>query len=506
MSLTAGLRPSPRPLRWPDLLPDLHAVLADETDSVYLVGGVVRDAFWGIPAHDVDLVVPPGRAFAVARQIANRLEGAFYKLDPERETGRAIVTLHGRRTIIDVASFRGGTLLDDLTGRDFTLNAVAAPLAADPQQVIDPLDGLADASQRTLRRCSPDSIRQDPVRALRAVRLAVRFNLRIEPETRTDIHQEGPRLAVASPERVRDEFFALLGGKRPATGLRALDALGLLALILPEISPMKGVMQSPPHHADVWTHTLQVVEALDGILTTISPQRTDNTAAQAGLGMIVYYLDTYRILLQEHLNTQWPNERQHRALLMLAALLHDSGKPATHTVTPEGIRFLGHESQGADLARERGEALRLSRGEIDRLEAIVCHHMRPHTLAQQAEISRRALYRFWRDTGPAGIDTCLLAMADTLAIAGPRLSTDAWSAYLLHIKTLLAGRLGDDAQNVTALPSLITGRDVLRVLKLEPGPQIGELLEAVREAQAEGLITTRDDALAYLREQPRRTP
>ena len=498
MTLQTEPQPAPRPLRWPDFLPELSAILGSEAEGVYLVGGIVRDAFWGLPAHDVDLAVA-SNAFRVARQIANQLDGAFYKLDPERETGRAIVDLAGRQLVIDVANFRGPSLLDDLTGRDFTLNAVAAPLTADPQVIVDPLNGLADARDRILRRCDPTSISSDPVRTLRAVRMAVRFSLRIEPDTLADIRREGPRLASASPERVRDEFTSLLDGKRPAAGLRSLNALGLLPIILPEVTTMEGVNQSPPHHTDVWNHTLQVVEKLDGVLSTIGSHRTDNTAAQAGLGMIVYYLDTYRTHLQDHIATRWPNNRSHRSLLMLAALLHDSGKPSTQTAAPEGLRFLGHEREGAKLAVERGEALRLSRDEITRLESSVLNHMRPHTLFQQGEPSRRAIYRFWRDTGPAGVDVCLLALADYLATAGTQLDIKQWSAYLLHIKTLLEGALAADSRNVTALPALITGRDLMRALNLQPGPRIGELLEEIREAQAEGLISSADEALTYLR-------
>lgn len=489
-----------RPLRWPDYLPALQSILGAEAEKVFLVGGVVRDAFWGIPAHDIDLAVARD-AFKIARLIANALDGAFYKLDPERETGRAIVTLHDQPIVIDVASFRGNTLLDDLTGRDFTLNAVAAPLAGDLTTVIDPLNGLQDAQARVLRRCSPDSIANDPIRALRAVRLALRFKLRIEPTTLADIHQQTNQIAQTSPERIRDEFMTLLGGKRPAVGLRTLDTLQLLDPIVPEANSMRGVEQSPPHHADVWTHTLEVVEQLDGVLTTISPQRSDNTAAQAGRGMIVYYLDRYRANLQDHLATAWPNERSHVSLLMLAALLHDSGKPTTASTTEGQIRFIGHESVGAPLAEARATTLRLSRNEASRLAVIIQNHMRPHTLAREPEISRRAIYRFWRDTGPAGVDICLLALADYLAIAGSSLNIEQWSHYLQQIGTLLEGYFAEDDQNVTRLPVLITGRDLMRKLGLAPGPVIGQLLEQVREAQAIGEITTRDSALEFARQQ-----
>jgi putative nucleotidyltransferase with HDIG domain len=476
----------------------LRDVLCQDATSVYLVGGVVRDAFWGLPVHDVDLVVPDG-GFRVARRIADALDGKFYKLDPERETGRAIFWREGKRWVVDVANFRGGNLLADLRGRDFTLNAVAVPLAGSLDGVIDPLNGLLDAQNRILRRCSPTSLADDPIRALRAVRLSTRFRLRIEPATLSDLRQEGPRLTAASAERVRDEFMALLDGSRPAAGLRVLDSLGLLALIVPEVNAMRGVRQSLPHRSDVWEHTLATVERLAAVLHIISPQRTEDSAAQAGLGLIVYALDRFRPQLQAHLAQAWPDERPHVALLTLAALLHDSGKPATQEVDGERIRFLGHDVAGAVLAEERGWALRLSRGEIIRLRGIVRHHLRPLLLDGELTLSRRAVYRFWRDCGPAGIDVCLLALADYLATAGPALETAAWSHLLQTVGTLLEAAYRADVPALANLPALVTGDDLMRALEIPPGPQIGSLLEQLREAQAAGEIHTAAEALALAR-------
>ncbi len=472
MSVPLMPQPAPRPLTWPAALSAIRAVLGAEPTPVYLVGGVVRDAFWGLAAHDIDLAVP-ANAFAIARHIADALEGAFYKLDPERETGRVIATIAGQRTIIDVATFRGTDLLDDLTGRDFTINAVAAPLESD-DQVIDPLGGLDDAARRILRRCSTVAIQSDPVRALRAVRMAVRFNLRIEPETLADIRREGPRLASTSPERLRDEFIALLGGASPTRSLRNLAALDLLPIVLPEATPRPG---SAEGH-NTWEHTLRITHQLESILTTISPGRTDNTAARAGLGMIVYYLDRYRAQLQEHIGHQWPNERPHRAIVILAALLGaaEAADPATR-------------------ARLRGEALRLSRSEIERLAAILRHQGRPLALCESGIPSRREVYRVWHDTGPAGVDCCLLALATYLAAAGPALSTARWSNLLEGIAALLDGAFGEPS--VTALPVLITGHDLMQHFKLPPGQRIGELLDQIQEEQAAGTITTREEALAF---------
>ncbi|MFC1959273.1 HD domain-containing protein [Chloroflexota bacterium] len=504
----ANLQPqtSPRPLHWDPFVTTLQEVLGEDTRHVYLVGGVVRDAFWGTPVKDFDLAVSD-HAFAIARKIANKLDGAFYKLDSERGTGRTILEHEGRPIIVDVATFRGPVfgsendpdLLADLQGRDFTLNAVAAPLAGELTTVIDPMQGLADMQQRILRRCSPAAISSDPIRAIRAVRMCVRFKLRMEPATLADVRAYGPALTQTSPERVRDEFMALLSGRNPAAALRTLDALDLLELIMPEVGPLRDVAQSPPHQYDVWTHTLRTVEQLTGILQTISPQRSDNTAAQASLGMIVYYLDKYRAQLQEHLTQVWPNDRPHTGLLMLAALLHDSGKPATRSENEGRIQFITHEHESTTLAEERAAMLRLSNQESKRLQAIIRHHMRPHQLAAQG-ISRRAVYRFWRACGPAGIDVCLHALADYLATNGAALSPDKWGDYLLTIDTLLAGYLGDEQVNVTQLPKLVTGKDLMKVFTLESGPHIGELLELIHEAQAANEIHTREEALDLARQ------
>ncbi len=499
MSRNPEPRPSPRPLNWPAAIYRLQEILGTDAARVFMVGGVVRDAFWGHPIHDVDLAVA-SNAFQVARKIADALNGAFYKLDPERETGRAIVQIDGQRVIIDVARFRGNHLGDDLAGRDFTLNAVASPLQGDLDTVIDPLDGLQDAQRRILRRCSPESIKNDPIRALRAVRMSTRFKLRIEPETLADIRSDGPRIVSMSPERIRDEFLALLSGRQPAAALRALDTLGLLNLIVPELDALRDVQQSAPHQFDVWDHTLKTVDRLDGVLQTINPRRTDNTAAQAGLGMIVYYLDRYRGQLQEHMRHLWPNEREHRGLLILAALLHDIGKPATLQHDGARIRFYNHEIVGAELAEERAEGLALSRHEITRLTRIIRHHLRPHLLNQAGKISRRAVYRYWRDCADAGTDVCLLSLADYLATVDTTLSTEAWGQYLQAIDVLLDGHYGESPNNVTALPALITGTDLIRACHLKSGPQVGELLEQIKEAQAAGEVNDRVQAIALARQ------
>jgi poly(A) polymerase len=465
--------------------------------EVYLVGGTVRDAYLHRPFHDIDLATPnDGRP--LARQIADALKGAYYPLDAERGVGRVVITQAERTLTIDVAQFRGPDLMTDLKRRDFTLNAVAVPLTRDLQTVIDPLDGLSDLQAKRLRQCNPSSIADDPARALRAVRLSHAFGLRIEPDTRTCLKKSAARLASISVERVRDEFFQILDGPRPSGALTVLYHLDLLAQIVPEISTLSDTQQGPPHQLDVWQHTLLAVECLDNILGVFASHRDDNLTANLQAGLIAFSLGHLRDHLQAHLAYIWPNGRTHRALLVLAALLHDIGKPQTRSIDDAGrVRFVDHERKGEQLAEERARALRLSNDEIARLTTIVRHHMRPHWLNTAAKLTPRAVYRFWRDTNRAGVDICLLAMADYLATYGVTLETQNWTRYLSTIRTLLEGYFLHH-ESAIAPPPLVTGKELLAHFGLQSGPQVGELLEHIREAQIDGEITSHEEALNWV--------
>lgn len=489
-------------LVWPALIESLRPVVAASDGALHLVGGAVRDAVLRRPSHDLDFVsAGDGRRWA--KRIADYLGGVYFPLDAERGVGRAIIEFQGERFLIDVAQYRGATLLDDLIGRDFTINALAVPLDGDLQQVIDPLGGLRDLREKRLRRCSPDSIPHDPIRALRAVRLSVKFKLQIEPETRNDLRRFGPGFRESSAERVRDEWMTILGGPRPHVALRTLDALGLLALIVPEVEAMRGVTQSPPHIYDVWEHTLNVVERLEDVLTTISPARTSDTAAESALGMIVYLLDRYRPQLQAHLGASLPNGRSVQSLLMLTALLHDCAKPETRSIGADGrIHFYMHEQLGAQKAAHRASALRLSNDESERIERTVRNHMRPMMLHNSlnsatngGSISRRAIYRFWNAAGSAGLDVCILTLADYLGMVGTHLILPDWIAHIQVVGALLDGYLNRKNELVSP-PMLLSGHDLIKALSLQPGPEVGRLLGLLSEAQAAGEITTADEALA----------
>lgn len=485
--------------------PILHEVLAALPDNqqIFLVGGAVRDMLLSRTGHDYDFALP-GDVLRIAKSVANKIGAAYFPLDKERQTARLIFDRQGEsRLILDFAALRGHSLESDLSGRDFTINAIAVDLRS-PDKLSDPLGGAADLQAGRLRACSTSSIENDPVRILRAIRFAAEFDLRIVPETLQLLHAGVSSLETISPERIRDELFNILNVKRVATSMRALDMLGALEIVLPELSALKNLQQSAPHTKDAWNHTLDTLAQLETLLTILGPQHDADSSSSLVMGLAVMRLGRYRQQFAEFLSSSLIIERNMRPLLYLAALYHDVGKPDSKQQESDTgrIRFIEHERIGAEIVANRARALALSNAEIAWLEAVVRHHMRPTWLSREdGQPSRRAVYRFFRDMAgygcQPGVGICLVSLADLLATYASTLPQERWARQLETVRALLEAWWENRPKQVSP-PSLITGNDLIEIFKLQPGKNIGEILEAIREAQAVGDVENRAGALDFV--------
>ncbi len=482
----------------------LDALPAEQ--PLYLIGGAVRDALLGRVSHDLDFGLPRSKKrdadpMRVARYIANEIGAAYYPLDSERGAARLVI-IHedGTRDTLDFATFRGDTLEDDLRGRDFTLNAIALDVRT--QQLYDPLSGASDLRAKTLRMCALTSISNDPIRILRAIRLAASYGFHILPETRQAMRAAAPALSATSAERRRDELFRILDGAQPATAFRALEMLGVLPEILPELPALKGVAQPTPHVDDVWSHTLNVLRHLEAILAALSPKYDESTAAEFYNGLLVMRLGRYREQFAAHFSESLIPDRSLYGLLFFAALYHDVAKPLKSEIGDDGrIRFWGHDAEGALMAADRMRALHLSNDEIDRVQRVIRHHMRIHSMTnrlfgEQKQPSRRAIYRFFRDTREAGVDLVILSLADLRATYEHTLPEALWVSAL-DVCRILLENLWERPADVVKPPSLLDGHEVMDAFALTPSPLVGQLLEAIREAQAMGEISSKEEALIF---------
>jgi poly(A) polymerase len=501
------LKPLTETLVHDSLVQAVMKVCAERNVAACLVGGAVRDLLLGRPIHDWDFVVERD-AIRLARAAADRLDAAFFVLDEERDTGRVVVrNADGTRTFLDLAVRRGPDWLADLEVRDFAVNAMALPLGTS-EALLDPFNGQADLNAKLVRAVTEHSLRDDPARLMRAVRLTGELGFEIEPQTAMWIRRDAPLLVNISAERVRDELSKLLAQPDALTGVRRMDDLGLLAQVLPETATLRDVQQSRPHHWPVLEHTLFALGALERIVATgvtlipvPSPSEGEGSrgvsAPEFVWDDVKRTLADFREPLAAHLAQPLGDERPALVALKLAALLHDCAKPQTLTVDGDGrTHFYGHEEVGAPIAAERVHVLRFNNSEVERVRIVIAHHMRPQQLADAPTgVTRRAAYRFFRDTGAAGVDVLLLALADHVATHGLEVQLERWGRRIKAVKELLTqywARLADDV----APAPLVSGSDLMAELGLRPGKRVGELLEAIREAQAAGEIATREEALA----------
>lgn len=489
-------------------LQSLLAALEQQIKPVYVVGGVVRDHLLGVPSQQNDLdVVVEHSAGVVARQVADRLGWAYYPLDPVRDVARLIFMAGSRPLVCDIAAMRGGAIETDLRARDFTVNAMAyAWEGRGASRLVDLLGGQIDLQRRVLRRATPSSLVEDPVRLLRAVRFAVQLGFSVEEETQAQILRMGDTLRLVSVERIRDELWKMLACQAPQQAIELLRQDGLLRYVLPEIAELEGVSQTPPHAYDVYGHTLHTMEFVLDIRNWLKggPAAAPNGQRKAWQDALAPWLFRLRQhflqpVAADHLRVEW---------LMWHALLHDVGKLATRSIegTADGgerVRFFGHEEAGAALAAERLETLRFSRQEIALAQTVVEHHMRPAQLNRAfaaAPLSRRAMFRYFRDTGTrpgatlTGVDVLLLALAD-LQAKDAAVQPAGWDEFLRHSGELLdyAYSRGGLAQ---AQQPLIDGHTLMQHFHLTPGRQVGALLIQLQEAQAAGEISTPAEALA----------
>jgi poly(A) polymerase len=448
-----------------------------DADPAWIVGGAVRDAVLGRAVSDLDLAVagdPGGAARAIAQGIG---EHAF-ELSAEFGTWRVAASGHGWQ--IDVTALRGGSIEADLAERDFTIGAVAVPLAGG--EPIDPYAGLTDLAEKRLRAVGEESFTADPLRLLRAARLAAELELEIEPRTVALAQVAAAHAADPAGERQLAELRQLMGGPDPLRGLRLLNELGLMAVLLPEVAELQGVEQGPNHHLDVYDHTIAVLEhtlEVEGDLARFAGERATEVEA----------------LLEEPL----ADEISRRTSLRFGALFHDIAKPQTKAERDGFVGFRGHDQVGAEVIGRICGRLRASRKLTQHLQGLALHHLRLGFLIPEMPLPRRRVHAYLRATEPVTVDVTLLTVADRLSARGkgPIASPEMVAAHLQLAREMIAAGL--DWRREGPPEPLLRGDELAAELGIEPGPELGSALAELEAAQYAGEITDREGALEHLR-------
>jgi poly(A) polymerase len=454
------------------LLPGLDAVRAiAPVPDAWLVGGSVRDLLLGRRVVDVDLVVERDPAEA-ARALARREGGIPFPLS-ERHGAWRVVRDGGA---VDITASRGA-VADDLGRRDFTINAMAVPLAGG--ELLDPHGGRPDLEARRLRTVSERVFADDPLRLLRLARLAHELGFTVDPEAERLARRDAHLATRPSGERVLIEIRRLLEPEHPDDGIRLLDRLGVLDVVLPEAAAMRGVEQSPFHHLDVFAHTLAVLDAVADISAHLTHYLRDAAppvaaALAAGVG----------------------NDFDGHTGLRLAALFHDIDKPSTRVVAEDGrVSFMGHDRMGAATAEQVLTRWKASQALIGFCRVLVSEHLRLGFMVRERPFDRRTAYRYAVATAPYTLETVVLSLADRLATRGVRARQSYMRAHTEAAVELtrLVTELASESR-----PPLLRG-DEIASLTGARGARIGELVAVLAEEQAAGTVTTREEAVRHVR-------
>jgi poly(A) polymerase len=450
-----------------------------DADGAWIVGGAVRDAVLGRDVVDVDLAVAKD-GHEAARSIARVAGGPRFQLSEEFGTWRVLGP--ERAWHVDVTSLRGDGIEADLALRDFTINSAAVPLADLGAAPIDPRGGLVDLDARILRATSERSFADDPLRILRAARLAAGLALELEPETVALARAEAHRAAEPAGERQLGELRLLVTGPDPVRGLALLDELRATEAVLPELEALRGVEQNPYHHLDVHGHTIEVLTRLlqvEGDLETFVGEPAGEV----------------RGLLDEPL----ADELTRGGALRFAALFHDLAKPETRSQGEGGrVLFIGHDRAGVGVVRDICSRLRASGALADFLANLTLNHLRLGFLVHERPLSRRQVYDYLRATDPDSVEVTLLTVADRLATQGERTREEAIDAHLELAREMIGEALAWRRTGPPKAP--IPGDQLAAELGIEPGPELGRLLAEIEAAVFSGEVSTPQDAIALARE------
>jgi putative nucleotidyltransferase with HDIG domain len=450
----------------------LRGVLSG-TDA-WLVGGSVRDRLLDRPTFDLDVAIAADTKGA-ARALARRVDAPVFPLSEAFGSWRVIARDHSWQ--VDLTPLAAATIEEDLGQRDFTINAIAEPLAGG--DLVDPFGGRADLGAGRLRMVSASAFAADPLRTLRLPRLAAELELEVEGATGDAARRVAPALAGVAAERIFAELKRIVAGDAALRGLELMLALGVTREILPELADLRGVEQSAYHHLDVYEHTMTALGE------TLALERS-------GWEILGEHGPAVAALLEEPL----ADELTRGQALRLGVLLHDIAKPRTRSVSAKGrVMFLGHDAAGAELARDILARLRASERLRAHVSALTRHHLRLGFLVHERPLTRRAIYRYLRTTDPVEVDVTLLSVADRLATRGAR-SDEAIALHLDVARELVGQGLRWRAGRP---PPIVRGDELARSLRMRPGPELGVLLGELEEAAFAGEVSTPAEAVALAR-------
>lgn len=440
-----------------------------EINEGYLVGGSIRDLFTKHCVFcDRDISIKGAENFA--RKIANKWDGTFIELDSENKIYR--VVLPDKINFLDISELQGNTIEEDLKRRDFTINAIAYDLANN--EFIDVTGGLKDLKNKVLRHIDDKNFEDDPLRILRAFRFYAVTGFKMTIELENALKKYLPLALNPAKERINYEIMKLFGGDFVSGALLKMDEFGLLEKIFPCVTEMKKVPPNTHHHLDLFHHVVETVRQIEILYNKIS-------------GFEKEHLDAIDFGGFPRINH-----------LKLAGFLHDIGKFSTWTIEESGRhRFIKHDDVGSKMVVPLLRDLKFSKKQIEYISCMIKNHIYPSNVIVAPSLNDKVMMRYVRKMGDNVIDNIILAKADRLSARGVDITEEIVNTNISGLDKLLDFYLSKK-DSLAPLPKLIDGREIMEILNIKPSPKLGEIINAINEAQLNGDITTHEEAVNYI--------
>ncbi len=445
-----------------------------EINEGYLVGGIIRDSLMGKSSVDRDIAIKGAEEFA--HKIANKFDGTFITLDSVNKIFR--VVLPDKTNFLDISEIEGSTIEEDLKRRDFTINAIAYDLKND--KFIDTTGGINDLENKVLRHISDKNFEDDPLRLLRGFRFFSTTGFRMTEELESAISKYAHLILKPAPERINYELMKLFGGKYAAETLLKMNEFGILEKLFPFVKEMKQVPPNTHHHLDLLHHVVETVRQIE--------IQYENLTGE----------------VKEHLQKVDFGGFPRINHLKLAGFMHDIGKFSCWTIEENGRhRFIKHADIGAELAIPFLKKMKFSKKQIEYITCMIKNHIYPSNVIAAPDLNDKIMMRYIRKMEDNVIDNIILAKADRLSARGVDVTEEMIENNLCGLDRLLKFYL-EKKETLKPLPKLLDGKEIMELTGLSPSPKLGEIIEALKEAQLNSEVMTYEEAKEFINDYTQR--
>lgn len=450
---------------------EILSKIIDKFDNeIYLVGGTVRDFYMGLESTDRDIIIMDEDARDFALKLSELFQATFVPLDEENKIYR--IVLPDKINYIDVTNPVGDSIEKDLMRRDLTINAIAVNIRTG--ELIDISGGVTDIKNKCINYVNELNFVDDPLRLLRVYRFQALYGFQLAPETINAVCKYSDLIHKPAVERINYELLKLFGGEYAHVALENMNKTWILEEIFPFVKELKQVPPNSHHHLDLFHHSIETVKQVQMLYNEASDD------------------------VKNHLRRIDFGGFPRLAHLKLAAFMHDIGKFSTWTIEEGKHRFIKHNDVGAKMSVKILKDLHFSNKQIDYISSMIKYHIYPSHVMTSPQITEKIMMRYVRKMDTNAIDAIILAQADRLSARGPEITDQIVERNITSLNMLLKFYL-EAKETLKPLPKLLSGNDVMQILNIKPSKRLGEIMDALHEAQISGDIITKEHAIEFVK-------